>query len=247
MDEIRQARDELNDAFSFRRSINWEEEEEAELAAKENAEGEEGAAAKVAKVEAETDRLKGEGKKKKIRRRVKKRPKPEPEEELQQQDEAMVGMAGGGEMNFGEGMMEGFAGEVNNEGYIDPDPSRGFEGDQGEEERDVFSESYPDLGPVGEEEGEMMANDRFKQQLDVDSWNSNIMDNEESMEPLAVIMKKIALLEEEREGRIKMLEEEFRMKNDLEEKFYREKKVILEEGAKAIGAGVGAGGAGNEE
>ncbi|GMI38311.1 hypothetical protein TrCOL_g2817 [Triparma columacea] len=247
MDEIRQARDELNDAFSFRRSINWEEEEEAELAAKKNAEGEEGAAAKVAKVEAETDGLKGEGKKKKIRRRVKKRPKPEPEEELQQQDEAMVGMAGGEKMNFGEGMMEGFAGEVNNEGYIDPDPSRGFEGDQGEEERDGLSESYPDLGPVGEEEGEMMANDRFKQQLDVDSWNSNIMDNEESMEPLAVIMKKIALLEEEREGRIKMLEEEFRMKNDLEEKFYREKKVILEEGAKAIGAGVGAGGAGNEE
>ena len=85
--------------------------------------------------------------------------------------------------------------------------------------------------------------DRFQQQLDVDAWNKNIMDNEENLEPLAVIMKKIALLEEEREGRVKMLEEEFRLKQEMEERFYREKKAILEEGASVIGGQVAMGAA----
>ena len=62
-------------------------------------------------------------------------------------------------------------------------------------------------------------NSRFQQQVDTDSWNKSIMENEESLEPLAIIMKKIAILEEERVGRIKMLEEEFRMKQDMEERF----------------------------
>ena len=84
-------------------------------------------------------------------------------------------------------------------------------------------------------------NSRFQQQVDTDSWNKSIMENEESLEPLAIIMKKIAILEEERGGRIKMLEEEFRMKQDMEERFYREKKQILEEGAAEIGQGVGVG------
>ncbi|GMH73471.1 hypothetical protein TrRE_jg4622, partial [Triparma retinervis] len=270
MDEIRQARDDLNDAFSFRRSINWEEEEEAEAAVtaaaeESTAEGSTGggggtAAAAVAKGAEET--TKG-GKKKKIRRRIKKRPKPEPEEGTVQQEGGMMEGFGGERSAFGEDTMESFGGEVNNEGYIDPEPEGGFRTDQAEEEKTTeFSESYPDLGPFGgeEEEGigmemgmgmgggmeEGVASDRFRQQLDVDSWNSSIMENEESLEPLAVIMKKIALLEEEREGKIKMLEEEFRLKSDLEEKFYREKKIILEEGVKEIGGGVGVGGGGIE-
>ena len=72
--------------------------------------------------------------------------------------------------------------------------------------------------------------DRFSQQLSGD-WNARIMANEDKLEPLALVMERLAILEEEKEAADARLEEEFRLRAELEEKYYKNKRQILEEAA----------------
>ena len=76
---------------------------------------------------------------------------------------------------------------------------------------------------------------RFAAQLS-QNWNQSIMDNSEKLEPLAKVMERLAILEEERAAAEKRLEEEFRLRTDLEERFYKEKRQLLEEAAAEIQA-----------
>jgi hypothetical protein len=76
---------------------------------------------------------------------------------------------------------------------------------------------------------------RFQQQLSGD-WNSQILANDDKLDPLAGIMERLAVLEEEKIAADKRLQEEFRLREENEERFYREKKQLLEEAAAQIQA-----------
>ena len=62
-------------------------------------------------------------------------------------------------------------------------------------------------------------------------WNKSVMDSEDALSPLSKIMERLAILEEEKNAADTRLEEEFRLRGELEEKYYREKRSILEEAA----------------
>jgi len=73
-------------------------------------------------------------------------------------------------------------------------------------------------------------------------WNESILTNQESLDPLAKIMERLALLEEERQMAEDRLTEEFRQKKDLDEFYYREKRSVLEEAAGVVQRSVVGGG-----
>ena len=74
---------------------------------------------------------------------------------------------------------------------------------------------------------------RFAAQLSGD-WNQQVLDNEDKLSPLAKVMERISILEEERNAANARLEEEFRQRAEIEEKFYREKRAALEEAAAEV-------------
>jgi len=76
-------------------------------------------------------------------------------------------------------------------------------------------------------------NQRFQAQLS-GSWNDQVMQNEDSLAPLGMIMERLAILEEEKQAADCRLEEEFKSRTELEEKFYREKRKLLEESAATV-------------
>ena len=227
LDEIRKARDDLNDAFSFRRSINWDEDDNNENDVDFAGGGGAAAAATAAPVSPPpaTDGTSGKPRKK-IRKRVKKRPKPEvPEEE----GEAAAAVAAAATSPTATGAGAGAGVEAGAEdvelptqygyGSYEPEPTA-FKGnydqipdDKGDDNPYSFQgDTFPDLnlaedGPAINTFEQKAASERFNSQLDIDSWNSRIMANEEALDPMAKIMEKIALLEEERADRLNTLEE----------------------------------------
>ncbi|KAG7343075.1 hypothetical protein IV203_021020 [Nitzschia inconspicua] len=76
---------------------------------------------------------------------------------------------------------------------------------------------------------------RFQQQLSGD-WNSQILANSDKLDPLAGIMERLAVLEEEKVAADKRLQEEFRLREENEERFYREKRQLLEDAVAKIQA-----------
>eukprot|EP00559_Dactyliosolen_fragilissimus_P008903 CAMPEP_0184860940 /NCGR_PEP_ID=MMETSP0580-20130426/5727_1 /TAXON_ID=1118495 /ORGANISM="Dactyliosolen fragilissimus" /LENGTH=458 /DNA_ID=CAMNT_0027358225 /DNA_START=73 /DNA_END=1449 /DNA_ORIENTATION=+ len=76
---------------------------------------------------------------------------------------------------------------------------------------------------------------RFAAQLSND-WNAQILAKEDKLSPLSQIMERLAILEEERSAAESRLEEEFRMRTDLEEKYYRQKRDLLEKAAAEVQA-----------
>lgn len=78
---------------------------------------------------------------------------------------------------------------------------------------------------------------RFQQQLSGD-WNSQILANNDKLDPLTGIMERLAVLEEEKIAADKRLQEEFRLREENEERFYREKRKLLEEAAAEVQASV---------
>mmetsp|Transcript_24790 Transcript_24790/g.28560 ORF Transcript_24790/g.28560 Transcript_24790/m.28560 type:complete len:446 (+) Transcript_24790:208-1545(+) len=94
--------------------------------------------------------------------------------------------------------------------------------------------SYPDDTGMGsmfnniEDQSEEQS--RFAAQLS-GGWNKSVMDSEDELSPLPKIMERLAILEEEKNAADARLEEEFRLRGELEEKYYREKRSILEEAA----------------
>ena len=105
---------------------------------------------------------------------------------------------------------------------------------------DWFSASESDIAsevlsqqPTPEEAG--FANSRFASQLSGD-WNQNILENEDKLSPLAQVMERLAILEDERAAATLRLDEEFQRREEIEEKFYREKRQVLETAAYEVSA-----------
>lgn len=231
LEELRKAQRELNDAFSFRRSINVDEESEAFSVNPETS--------KTATVPASSDSeaTTSDAPKKKIkRRRVKKKkateeangttasvpadstvpdlemPAPWDVEPDDEEDRRRTEQ----ELELREERME-----------------RLKSGTQKEQSAAVseFGEPMVDFGETPAQE-----QDRFAQQMSED-WNASVMANQEQLEPLAKVMERLAILEEEKNAADARLEEEFRLRTELEEKFYREKRELLEEAAAEVQAG----------
>ena len=255
LEEIRKAQRDLNEAFSFRRSINVDEDSEA---FEENAKSPRADDAEAEAVAAAQANASG---KKKIRGRKKKKVVVEEEEEGD--EGAAVDMNQGtvannipdlslddedDEMSEAERrMMESMA---KTEAELSKEQEQ--EGlDSSEQKRQAYLENKAsaisaDEDRVVERElastaGYDMDNDaddsaaRFQAQM-TGNWNDSILDKEDDLGPLAQVMQKIALLEEEKNAADLRLQEEFRSREENEETFYREKKALLEEAAAKVQA-----------
>mmetsp|Transcript_32000 Transcript_32000/g.75257 ORF Transcript_32000/g.75257 Transcript_32000/m.75257 type:complete len:437 (+) Transcript_32000:166-1476(+) len=86
----------------------------------------------------------------------------------------------------------------------------------------------------------MLEQSRFQQQMGGD-WNNQILANNDKLEPLGEVMNLLAVLEEEKIAADKRLQEEFKAREANEEKFYLEKRKLLEEAAAEIQASAYAG------
>lgn len=74
---------------------------------------------------------------------------------------------------------------------------------------------------------------RFQQQLS-GNWNDQILQVGDTLEPLALVMNKIALLEQEKIATLKRLDEEFAERAQVEEKFYQNQRRLLEDAATQV-------------
>jgi hypothetical protein len=81
----------------------------------------------------------------------------------------------------------------------------------------------------------MTAQQRFQAQLG-STWNDQILDKNEELSPLADIMDRLAILEEEKNAADARLQDEFRLREANEETFYKEKRKLLEEAAQQVQA-----------
>ncbi|CAB9511774.1 expressed unknown protein [Seminavis robusta] len=248
--EIRKAQQELNDAFSFRRSINVDTEAEvfsnsaatATGPVPETAAAAAGAAAAATSTPSATaatdtsEEAAAPPKRKKKRRRVKKKAPPTAVPE-----------------------MESSTGNVPDLDMSDAFPAADTTTTTKpavKSDDDWFADGFPSASDMAKEDMAWLAADdtnatttttvepkdpamaaaeqsRFQQQLS-GNWNEKVLDNEDSLAPLAVIMEKLALLEEERAAADKRLEDEFRQRFQLEEDYYQKKRDLLEETAAKV-------------
>eukprot|EP00544_Gedaniella_sp_CCMP2646_P011030 CAMPEP_0202483512 /NCGR_PEP_ID=MMETSP1361-20130828/2747_1 /ASSEMBLY_ACC=CAM_ASM_000849 /TAXON_ID=210615 /ORGANISM="Staurosira complex sp., Strain CCMP2646" /LENGTH=387 /DNA_ID=CAMNT_0049111809 /DNA_START=157 /DNA_END=1320 /DNA_ORIENTATION=- len=233
LEELRKAQRELNDAFSFRRSINVDEEAEAFATTPGSAAAENDDIRDV--TTSVSAAVSDAPKKKRKRKRVKKK-----KVEVPSVEEANGTAADSVSANVPDLKMPA-PWDVDEP---DEDERRRVEQElQLREDRmerlktgtqsplDEFGAPTIDFSESPAEEQE-----RFAQQMS-DSWNAQIMANSEELQPLAKVMERLAILEEEKKAADARLEEEFRLRTQLEEKFYREKREILEEAAAEVQAG----------
>jgi len=214
--EIRKAQQDLTDAFSFRRSINYDEEKEPvdepvqEQSKEENQ---------------ETNSI-NPNKKKKIRRRrkvIKKKIDPDDVTGIVE-DLTMPGTTILDSENIPaiENSLKSFSAEIESTENLDTSPVGWFEEPESEPQFDLEKE---------QEEN------RFQNQLS-SQWNDTILQNTDKLSPLSSVMERLAILEDERAATEKRLEDEFRVRTEMEEKFYSEKRKLLEEAALEIQSNV---------
>ena len=271
LDELRKASQELNAAFSFRRSINTDEvsdfnevAQKPEGAETEVAEAAAAGGAAVASAPPKKRRVK--------RRRVKKEVAAEapmateegmamaadygtveesnvpdldmadafPTEEEQLREERMARLASGTQTSTEDNSDK--PDWFDDRGLEDLMTEGNQEGDQAQAEDSIFGDPWS--------ESKAEEQDRFAAQLS-GQWNDSVLENEDKLGPLAKIMDRLAILEEEKKAGLLRLDEEFRLRNELEEKFYQQKRQVLEEAAAEVQAaayaGMGGGGAGGDD
>lgn len=254
LEEIRKAQRELNEAFSFRRSINVEPDTDPfEVNAKSPRMPEQTAVAAtvtaaVATAEDEEATASAAPKKKIRRRRVKKVMVPDPVEEEEEEDDPFC-VPTGNDMSAGEVVTNvpdlSVEDEVMNDSEEDADRAlreaseqlrkEALEEEAAERRRERI-ERLQQASTSSEEEMEA-ANARFQNQL-TSNWNDQILSKGEELSPLASIMDRLALLEQEKQAADERLQEEFRLREENEERFYREKRKLLEEAAAQVQADV---------
>ena len=284
LDELRKAQRELNDAFSFRRSINTDEVSDFnEVVQPSETEIAETAAAAAGATGAAAGTTAAPKKRKVKRRRVRKQ---QPEEAAPPvtaaaaatSDEAATLAAAG----YDASVMESNVPDLDMSDAFQSDEEKlreermarlaasGSTGSQPSEE-DTTDMSKPDwfddrgldelmtTPKAGSMDGESSTSadananpfdtsdlwsdqesraeeqERFAAQLS-GQWNDSILENEDKLGPLAKIMDRLAILEEEKKAAVLRLEEEFKMRNELEEKFYQAKREPLEEAAAEVQA-----------
>ena len=79
----------------------------------------------------------------------------------------------------------------------------------------------------------LVEQNRFQQQLS-GNWNDQILSAGDTLEPMALVMNKIALLEQEKKAALQRLEEEYAQRTAIEEKYYKEQRKLLEETARNV-------------
>lgn len=256
LEEIRKAQRELNEAFSFRRSINVEADTDPfEVNAKSPRMPEQTAVAAtvtaaVATAEDEEATASAAPKKTIRRRRVKKVMVPDPvEEEEEEEEDDPFCVPTGTDMSAGEVVTNvpdlSVEDEVMNDSEEDADRAlreaseqlrkEALEEEAAERRRERI-ERLQQASTSSEEEMEA-ANARFQNQL-TSNWNDQILSKGEELSPLASIMDRLALLEQEKQAADERLQEEFRLREENEERFYREKRKLLEEAAAQVQADV---------
>lgn len=95
------------------------------------------------------------------------------------------------------------------------------------------SNDHKEKGGVPNADDVAAASARFQSQLS-GNWNDSILAKESDLAPLATVMEKIKLLEEEKIAADKRLQEEFKRREANEEEYYREKRKLLENAASFI-------------
>mmetsp|Transcript_13857 Transcript_13857/g.15622 ORF Transcript_13857/g.15622 Transcript_13857/m.15622 type:complete len:508 (-) Transcript_13857:170-1693(-) len=257
LQEIRKAQSELSGAFNFRRSINVDQQGDAfsELPPIAVESGAAAVAAAEGGVAAAATDTGTPLKKKKIRRRVKKKKKKAVDEEAFNMGtgEAMSGNIP--DLDMSEVFTNEMREELYGKGITDPMQESEAEVDARLRQERIdrlqngqpSSSTMPDWATASESdiasevlsqksESEVVAeNSRFANQLNGD-WNAQILANEDELSPIATIMERLALLEEEKNAADARLEEEFRLRSDNEERFYSEKRKLLEEASIEIQA-----------
>lgn len=228
LEEIRKAQRELNDAFSFRRTINVDPEGE-EFSAK-------GKTTEEAEAEGTASIGTAPTKKKKIRRRKKKKPEPVQMEGPVTNDIPDLDMSDLADPKESS-EVEFDADKLREErmARLKSEPTENLENPDWLETPDWLKEDMTSTATGGEAEPSSLDQERFAQQLKGD-WNESIMANQDKLEPLAKVMERLAILEEEKNAADARLEEEFRLRAQLEEKYYKEARDILEEAAAEVQA-----------
>lgn len=79
------------------------------------------------------------------------------------------------------------------------------------------------------------AQDRFQAQVS-GQWNDQVIENEDKLSPLAKIMEQIAILEDEKIATNMRLDYQFSRRTEVEQKFYEEKRTLLEQAAAEVSA-----------
>ena len=269
LEEIRKAQRELTDAFSFRRSINVDEDTEAfEVNAQspriiDGGGVAESVAVAVAGDGATTTAVSANGgaaaaaatsddttqpKKKIRRRRVKKQPAPSlvEGEDFNTPSSLAVDKWNEGELAndvpdlsvddswFGESQ------EAADKALREASEELRKEAAEAEaEERRMerIGRLQDSINSQSSDQETEAASARFAAQLS-GNWNGQILEKGDELSPLANIMERLALLEDEKQAADERLQEEFRLREENEERFYREKRKLLEEAAAQVQAKV---------
>lgn len=248
LQELRKAQSELNNAFSFRRSINVDQEAEAFSEVPpmvDMAEG--GGVAAAAAVSATSTEVKKKKKKRRVKRKVANTADDEDtpftgnipdldfSEEFKKEIDKQM-MTRSSEEDSYETEDETST-RLRNE-RLDrlkngqpPTPPDWYSASESDIASEVLSQKFDQRSP------EEKANEqsRFASQLS-GNWNDQILANEDKLSPLAKIMERLAILEEEKNAADSRLEEEFRLRAENEEKFYRQKRQLLEEASAEVAA-----------
>lgn len=245
--ELRKAQAELNDAFSFRRSINTDEMADAFEGNSFTEKTAAAAAAAATATEVASGEIEGGRSKKKRRliRRKKKKVVDEPGEdeldldrgiETEYPDLDLLGEVSGDaniriseENKLRDERLERLSNGSNNNVAADSSDSIDwFTASEEEIATKILDTTSRDPALEAYEKT------RFQSQLSVDGWNAQIMANEDKLSPLSMVMKRLAILEEEKNAADKRLEEEYERRMANEEKYYLEKRKVLEEAIEDI-------------
>ena len=253
LEEIRKAQRELNDAFSFRRSINVDADSDAFEVNAQSPRPDDIMSQPAGETEYDLSTGATAGaavapKKKKMRRvKRKKKPVAEPEEAV----EGATDNVAFGVNTPADELANDIPSELGMDEELMEAENRAMEAIMNGSSEDALKleekETSNLASQIREQRMERLENaqsndavasaeqSRFQQQLSGD-WNGQILENNEKLEPLAEVMNLLAVLEEEKLAADKRLQEEFKAREENEEKFYLEKRKVLEEAAANVQA-----------
>ena len=257
--ELRKAQSELNEAFSFRRSINTDTDADAfveafseEAAATTAAAAATAAAGSTVLATEEGEGEEGAAPKKKKRRLVRRKKKKAVEEEIEEQpklDEDMMmeypdldmldtdlPETSSDEERLRAERLERLSGSSTSATESEPDWFKASDEDIASQ---ILNNNNNEPSPAVQNAAlDKFETNRFQSQLSAQDWNSQVMANEDKLAPLSMVMQRLAILEEEKQAADRRLEEEYQRRMDNEDKFYLEKRRVLEDAIGDIQDGV---------
>jgi len=251
--ELRKAQTELNNAFSFRRSINTDEAVDAftenELFTEKAAAAAAATASGAAAAEGEAEGATAVKKKKRLVRRKKKKvvveEEPAPVEEEVSNLDREIAMEYPDLDMLDDPPSADVQSKINEEDKLRAERMERLSGGSTSsstttQEPDWFTASEEEIASEvlnttpKDPALEAYEKNRFQSQLTAEDWNAQIMANEDKLSPLAMVMQRLAILEEEKNAADRRLEEEYERRMDNEDKFYLEKRRVLEEAIEDI-------------